>query len=246
LRKILLLSLGIAGFLYSCVSTKPPVFHPEETSPQQIYSRLDRQFRTVTNFQGDATLAIDTPEQSGQVSSEISANPGKDAEIILKSPFGGKVGRLVIRRRYLMFYNAEDRLQFIGSPDNTGIPALPEIFSGQQDLPTIITGMLNLPANPNQSVASDSMDGDLYWLRFESDSTTTDYWYDPQVAMLSRYQEVEKFTGKKTTIEFDKFTEINGMQLPRSIKIIQPEERRMLAIYYHSINISRDQSADAL
>lgn len=189
---------------------------------------------------------VDTPEQSGQVSGDITVEPSQAAEIILKSPFGGKVGRLVIRHQYLLFYNANDKLQYIGSPDNTGIPALPEIFSGQQDLVTILAGMMNLPDNMNQTMLSDSMDGPLYQINFRTDSTTSSYWYDPTVAMFSKYRETELPSGRQTEIELGKFTEVDGMQLPRTIKISQPGKRRMLAIYYHSINISRENSANAL
>jgi len=90
------------------------------------------------------------------------------------------------------------------------------------------------------------MDGALYQINFRTDSTAFSYWYDPTVSMFSRYQETALPSGRQTVIEFGKFTEVDSLQLPRSIKISQPGKRRMLSIYYHSINISRENSADAL
>ena len=245
-RRFFSLVLSSSIILSSCVATNPPAFDRDELSPQKIYYQLDRQFRSMTSFRGDATITIDTPKQSGQVRSEVIVESDDQAEIILRSPFGGKVGRLVIRRSYLLFYNADDNLQYVGSPDNTGIPALPQLFTGEQNLVSLLTGQIEFPADFTESLVSDSVDNAHYQLTFQTDTTSLQYWYDPTVSMITRYVETQIQTRKKTVIEFEKFTNVDGLQLPRSIRITQPGERRMLAIYYHSVNISRENTADVL
>lgn len=232
--------------LNACVGSKPPAFQPTEQSPFQIYHTLDRAYRQVSSFHGEATITIDTPEQSGQVKGQIDVHSPQKAEILLQTPFGGVVGRLEIRRHYLMFYDADDHLQYIGSPDDTGIPALPELFTGQQELIPILTGMINLPDNFQSTLTSDSLNNGMYVLHFSSDSTHSAYEYNPAVGMFAKYSETNNITGQQTKILFDKFTRVNDFHFPRTIKVVQPEQKRLLSIYYHSITINREDQANAL
>jgi len=222
------------------VGSKPPAFQPTEKSPFQIYHKLDRAYRLVTSFHGEATITIDTPEQSGQVKGQIDVRYPQKAEILLQTPFGGVVGRLEIRRHYLMFYDADDHLQYIGSPDDTGIPALPELFTGQQELIPILTGMINLPDSFQSTLVSDSLENGMYVLHFSSDSTQSVYDYNPEIEMFTKYLETDKSSGKQTKILFDKFITVDDFHLPRSVKVVQPDQKRLLSIYYHSITINRE------
>ncbi len=244
-KPTVLLLMGLFA-LSACVATKPSTFQPTEESPYKIQRNLDRKFRSVSTFHGEATITIDTPDQSGQVRGKIEVKFPQKAEIILQTPFGGMVGRLEIRRHYLMFYNADNQLQFIGSPKHTGIPALPQLFTGQQEIIPILTGMINLPDNLHSTLTGDSLENGKYSLYFSNDSTTSRYQFNPQTDMFDAYREFNRNTGQQTDIAFGKFTEVNGMQLPRSIKVTQPNEHRLFSIYYHSMTINREEHANAL
>ncbi len=54
-----------------------------------------------------------------------------------------------------------------------------------------------------------------------------------------KYRELNIGTGVTTEIDLQNFIELEGINLPRSIKIIQPEEKRLLSIYYQDIQIAR-------
>lgn len=139
-----------------------------------------------------------------------------------------------------MFYDADDHLQYIGSPDDTGIPALPELFTGQQELIPILTGMINLPDSFQSTLVSDSLENGMYVLHFSSDSTQSVYDYNPEIEMFTKYLETDKSSGKQTKILFDKFITVDDFHLPRSVKVVQPDQKRLLSIYYHSITINRE------
>ncbi|HKJ66802.1 MAG TPA: DUF4292 domain-containing protein [bacterium] len=229
----------LAALLVGCGSGQVFRFTPTEQNPQQIYKRISQDAATIASYQGTANLTIDTPDQSGRIKGEIEVKPYESAKIRIQHPFGGYLGTLEFKENYLIFLDPAGNVQYVGTTENTGIPGLPALFSGKQNIIVLLTGLLNIPENPLQSLTADSLQDNLQVLYYTSPELHQTYWYDSRVNKVVKYRELNLGTGVTTEIDLQNFIELEGINFPRSIKIIQPEEKRLLSIYYQDIQIAR-------
>ncbi len=229
----------LPAVLVGCGSGQMFRMTPSQRSPQQIYKEIQQDAASISSYQGTANLTIDTPDQSGRIKGEVEISPFESARIKIQHPFGGYLGTLEFKEKYLIFLDPAGNLQYIGTTENTGIPGLPVLFSGKQNIVVLLTGLLNIPDNPGNTLAADSLQENLQVLHYEMPEFTQTYWYDSRVRKVVRYRELNIRTGMKTEIELMNFVELEGINFPRSIKIVQPEEKRLLSIHYQNIQIAR-------
>ncbi len=146
-----------------------------------------------------------------------------------------------------MYFDPAGNIQYIGSIFDAGIPGLPAFFTGGQNLIVVLTGLLNLPDNPEQTLITDSLAADLQIFGYEIPTLQRTYWYDPHLRRIVKYVEYNSLSKIETRIELENFVEMEGMNLPRTITVIQANERRMLSLHYQDIQIAKQPSqANAL
>lgn len=207
-----------------------------------MYRNIQHDIDALTDYTGSATLTLDTPEQSGRIGGEVRITPRKKATIKIQHPFGGYLGTLEFKQDYLLFFDAGGNLQYVGTTDQTGIPGLPVLFSGDQNMVVLLTGLLNLPEQATATLTGDTLQDRQWVLHYDTPGSRQTYWYDPEVGRITKYTEEQKATGTVTEIELSGFIEVDGINLPRSIKVVQPVEKRMLSVYYHDISIQKRKS----
>lgn len=211
-------------------------------SPQEIYRNIQRDISLISSYDGTATLTLDTPEQSGRIRGKVQITPGQKATIKIQHPFGGYLGTLEFKKDYLLFFDAGGDLQYVGTTEQTGIPGLPVLFSGDQNIVVILAGILNLPDQQSATLSSDTLTDHQWVLHYATPENQRTYWYDTELRRITKYIEIQNGTGLRTEIDLSDFVEVDGMNMPRSIKIVQPVAKRMLSVYYHDIAIQKRKS----
>lgn len=228
----------------SCTGPLTTRITPSAETRQQLTKEIRSDFESITDFKGSATLTLDSPEQSGRVSSIIRATPFTSATIDIKTPFGGQAGKLDIRRGYIAFYTPDGALKYIGSPKDAGrVPGVPAILTGSQDLLRVLIGAINLPEDPHMKLVQDAVEEE-YTVEYTSDSLKQQYWIDPGIRKVTKYQETDIPTGNMVVIDLSNYVEVNGIRLPRSIAVTQAQENRFFGIYYTNIEIRRSERAN--
>ena len=239
-RRTIVTGLLLLFVLTGCTPTAVKRITPSEENRVKIFQEIQTDFSSIRSFHGNATLTLDTPEQSGRISAEIELKPFTRATILIKTPFGGQFGRLELRKNYAMFYDASGALKYIGPPENAGVPGLPDIVTGDQQLIRLLIGAINLPdAGKSSALKSEKFEDNLYHITYQNDENTTQYWIDPAVRKITQYQQIAEKQTEKTVINLSDYAEVDGLQLPRLITVTQPGARRLLSIYYHNIQITR-------
>ena len=233
--------------LVSCAGTAGPSLFttPFKATPEFVKQVIAKDVAVISEFEGEATITIDSPEQSGKVRGDVSISPPEEAYINLKHPFGGILGTLEFKENYLVFYDAKGNVQFIGTTEETGIPGLPRIISGQQNVTHVFLGLINLPMDSTIVLQQDSLGGELYHLEYESDYISREYLVDPKLRKVVKYTETDLLTGMNTIIDISNFTEIQGVNIPKSITVTQPGSKRMFSIFYHKIQIALQKVKNA-
>lgn len=233
--------------LCSCGGTTGPSLFttPFKASPEFVKKEIATDLAAINEFEGEATITIDSPEQSGKVRGDVSISPPEEAYINLKHPFGGILGTLEFKENYLVFYDAKGNVQFIGTTEETGIPGLPRIISGNQNVTHVFLGLINLPMDSTIILQQDSLGEELYHLEYKSDYISREYQVDPKLRKVVKYTETDLLTGLNTTIDISNFTEIQGINIPKSITVTQQASRRMFSIFYHKIQIALQKVKNA-
>ena len=235
----------LAALLVSCAGRPGFRFIPSAQAPRQLSEEIEADFSAIKSFTGSATLTLDTPEQSGRIRSQIRVTPFSSATVEIQTPFGGQFGKLEVRKNYLSFFNAKGELEYIGAPDELGIPGMPAIVTGRQDLLRILIGAINFPRDADTELIFDEMDDGAYTLRYRTDEATLQYWVNPEIRKITKYTETNTRTGMETTITLADYTEVDGISLPRTIQVKQSALKRFFSINYHKMNIQRNGQTHA-
>jgi len=233
--------IGLCGLLglSGCAGGLTTRFNPAKFNPEKFSENIRRDFQSITHFNGRATITLDSPEQSGRISSQITIIPDDHTVVDFRTPFGGVVGTLEFTKDMAVFINAKDELQYIGDPKGAGIPGLPQIIRGKQDLQRILLGLINLPVNLDSQLQKEGMDGTLYRLVYQIPEAKVQYWVDPRTKHIIKYEEYNRHSGERTSIDLANFIQIKGIRFPRSITITQLDQKRLFSVYYHKIEITR-------
>ncbi len=238
MKRSLVLSVGLLVSLTGCAGHFPGGITGGGITLPEISSTINSELDTIRKFSGEATFTVDSPERSGRVGSAIEILPAQEATIHLQSPFGGVVGKMKLTQEVFILYNQNGELEHVGSPQNPGLPGFPDLSSMDRDLLGILMGVIALPDTIVESAVTVNEKGQ-FLLSNVKGSHHRNFWVDPRVARVTRYEEYTGNRENRITMEFSDFTLVEGIHLPRSIRVIQHEQNRMFSVYYHKIRIQR-------
>ena len=243
-RDLFITGLVITAVLVGCAGHFPGAIVPDRHSLPEISQVVRIELDSIKRFTGDATLTVDSPEQSGRVGSAIEVLPQEQAVIRLQSPFGGVVGRMKITPGLFVLYNQKGELQYVGSPQNPGLPGFPDLSALHHDLFSVLMGVITFPDSLNDETVDSNQEGQYIISRMQDDQQIS-YWVDPGLMKVTKYEEQAEGEQPRLTMEFNNFTNTRGINFPRSIRVIQHQQNRMFSIYYHQIEIERSETSHA-
>ncbi len=190
---------------------------------------------SIKTLNGHAQITLDSPEYSGNFSSDILLS-GKDSLLIsVKGPFGINVGKVFIGAKRFVFYNQVNNQFLKGSKED---------FEGRYFLqfPLEITQMRDV------FVAQDKFEvlkkkeftikDNYYYLEAVNGELEYHIWFEPQHLLIKKIEyiidgEVNYFK------EYDQFSSFNGVYFPKSINFVRPQEKQGVSIYFNDLKINQ-------
>lgn len=231
-----LLIVAAALFASACSSSRPtierdlPEGYPRHTS-DQILLNLTVGTDSLRAFEARASLALKTPEHSGQFSAEMRERRGDSLYVAISPGLGIEAARALVTPDSFFFYDRIKNRVVYGSVDAAS-SFLPEPFTSE-DLFVNLLGLVIPPPEASWEVEADS---GYYTLRNPAEGDT--YVVDPAYWRVVRY---EKRGPSDELIElrrFSGFDEFEGVVLPRRLEFRRPREDRLASIYYRSLNLN--------
>ena len=190
---------------------------------------------SIKTLNGHAQITLDSPEYSGNFSSDILLS-GKDSLLIsVKGPFGINVGKVFIGAKRFIFYNQVNNQFLKGSKED---------FEGRYFLqfPLEITQMRDVfVAQDKFEVLKKkefSIRENSYYLEAVNGEMEYHIWFEPQHLMIKK---IEYITNGQVNYykEYDQFDSFNGIIFPKSINFVRPEEKQGVAIYFNELEINQ-------
>lgn len=231
--------VAAALLLYGCAGTKPPLERdlpsnfPNHSAEQVLLNVQTADPAGLYTYRAKASIAIRTPDQSGQFSAEMQNRIGDSLFVSISPGLGIEAARALVTQDSFYFYDRLKNRLVYGSMDEAGT-VLPQPFASK-NLSANLLGLISPAADVSWRLRADSS---YYYLTQPSGMIT--YTVDPAFWRVIRYT---KRLEDGTLVEqrsFSEFDTYDGIVLPRKVEFRRPLEESRASIYYRSISINPD------
>lgn len=224
-------------FFYGCVSTPRsldrdlPSNFPNHSAEQILLNVRNAYPDSLFSYRAKASLAIRTPDESGQFTADMRRNVGDSLYVGISPGLGIEAARALVTPDSFYFYDRlKNRLVF-GSRDEAST-FLPQPFASE-DLFENLLGLIRPAADVSWQIHTDSS---YYYLVAPSGLLT--YTIDPAFWRVTRFTERLDDGTLVEQRSFSEFDTFDGIVLPRKVEFRRPEEESRASIYYRSLSIN--------
>ena len=236
LRPVLVILAAL--LIHGCASTAPtplerdlPSNFPNH-SVQQILLNVTRAYPdSLLAYRAKASLAIRTPDRSGQFSADMRKSAGDSLYVSISPGLGIEAARALVTPDSFYFYDRLKNRLVYGSMDEAG-DILPQPFASKGLFENLL-GLISPPADVSWRMRADSG----YYHLIAPDGLQT-YTVDPAFWRVVRYTgrtEDGTLLEQRSFSEFDTF---EGLVLPRRVEFSRPLEESRASIYYRSLALN--------
>lgn len=232
---LLLLSFG--GLFGSCAApSKSRALDISDLTPEDIQSRVSRNFKTLKSFQGKARVIIELPGSGNQGFSEIFINFPDSVFVKTEAILGIDIGALFIDRRYFGAYAPRENTLYYGEAALLDLRDFLEIELSTEELYEVLTGLNQISISPASEISI--QDGScLITTPLEEGEMV--YWVDPKKFVVLKSQLFDGTGEAILTKEFQRFRKNKGVMLPKHIRLTRPQARERITVYYTKQEINR-------
>lgn len=194
----------------------------------------------IQSIKGDGWISIETPQIAQSGSFSLTLQKPDSVLINLQGPFGIKVGSALVTRSGFLFYNSLENKLITGSASMENLNRILHVQLSFDDLLNIFAGGNFLEDDlrpPDETLIED----DQFVFIFISNNSSRLYWIDPTTLCIQKIQFLDH-SGKPTLEQtFDSFENVDGIAMPHTICIIQPNARQMLTLTFANILVNADR-----
>lgn len=235
MRKKRLLIASITLLLACAPFAYRPVFSPAETSFERVIKTLEANNNLLHNLKGQGRLIIENLGKSYSLDAHIVIIRPDTLYVRLEAIFGVNVGWLFSDRNDYTFYIPMQNAFFTGSSDSLAFGKFLDFDLKYDSLLGAMTG-IDLLSDLEQYQLS--QDGEMLLLQGRSQVGKHIYWIDPRHGVITR-AEIRDNTNQVVLIEtFERFRQLHGIFVPRTIRIQRPMEQQGFTIFYEKLSLN--------
>jgi len=206
-------------------------------SAADVMSRVYARGSAVSSLQGNGSITIESPDGSASGSFDLSLKKPDSLLVDLHGPFGFHVGTLMLSRNRFLFYNRMENTALIGRPDGQTLNSLFRLHMEFDEILRSFTGEFAAP-RATDSLEGESVENDSYVIRFRTERGTREYHIDGDEFVVESYRLLDS-AGKPTVTGIASNTEeIDGVEMPKLVRVIFPKERRAVTIAYDDLALN--------
>jgi hypothetical protein len=202
----------------------------------QVVERVVGRGEMIRSVKGDGVVTIESPEQSGSTSFEMTLRKPDSLLVSLSGPFGIRFGVLSFSRDRFVFYNYQDNYAFVGASDGS---TLHEMFSLRMTFDEVLRAFTGeFYASRGDSLESFTVGDGTYILVYRSGGDRREYRVDGQEYFVRSYRVLNESGRAVLTAIASEPDEAGSMVIPRLLRVIFPEERRSITVAYSGMEIN--------
>lgn len=230
-RFIAVLTLSLT--LSHCGSSRRD--HTRLRPTAEVTATLQNNFANVHSFKGQATLSVETPEQSFSTSALIWFQRPDTLYIKLEAAFGIDVGWLFAAGDHFVLYLPRQNTCYTGSTRSIPIDQFISLDLSYAELARLVFGQ----EWPEGTLQPFPQQMDRLWsIRSVQDTLELEYLYDP--AQLAVIETIGRTLQGITVLHktFSRFTKKKNCIIPQTIRLQMPLARQAVSLFYHSMQLN--------
>jgi hypothetical protein len=208
-----------------------------------VTAGLQKNFNNIQSLKGQATLSVETPEQSFSTSARIWFQRPDTLFIKLEATFGIDVGWLFAAGEHFVLYLPRQNTYYTGSTRSMPLDQFISLDFQYAELLRLIFG----EEWPEGSTDPFPHQADRLWsMHSVKDTLQLEYLYDParEAVVETIGRDHHGVTVMRKT--FSRFTKKKNCLIPQTIRLQMLPAREALSLFYHTLQINEKVSMKKL
>ena len=241
----LVYGLVCAGFLAllpcGCTVWKTrPVIPMEERSAARVLAIINANAEKLDHLKGRGRMTLEMSGRSMTLDAHIIMNRPDTLYIRLEALFGLDVGWLFVDKERYTLFNAMQNTYASGAIDSLPGGALPGF---EVDVSHFLGSLTGLESARNMHDLQMSRDEDGLAVEGLTALGRQKHWMDRSRGVVVRSESYDSTGAVLLQAAYERFSRINGVQVPRTIRLKRPPENQSITIFYQQLQINEALSA---
>ncbi len=199
-----------------------------DSSAAGVVVRVNARVGTVNTMHASGTLAIESPTMSNTASFLLNVRRPDSAKIIIRGPFGIRVGEALFTGSRFTFYNALTNEVVRGDVLEDGMPGIMDLHIKPVDIYNTFSGTRAFAAGetvPDSFMVSEKK----YVLVFLHGAERTRYVVDPESFTIVSVQQISSGGGISLEEEYAFSKRSDGIFEPETVRILRDDSAVLLS-----------------
>ena len=191
----------------------------------------------IHSIVGEGRISIETPDISQNGSFILTLVKPDSVLITLQGPFGIKVGTALVTRTDFLFYNSLENKLISGLSSTENLDRILHVRLSFDNLLNLFAGGAFLETDlhaPDETHVED----DQFVFTYTSADTRRKYWIDPATLFIRKVQFLDQSGKLAFEQTFSNFEDVDGVAMPTTIRLLQPNSRQRLTFTYSEILVN--------
>ena len=224
--------VGCAGVL------KRPMIDPAETNWRVVKNVVERNYHKLKTLKGQGRLIVETPQQSYNATSTVVIKKPDSVFIKVEAAFGIDIGWMFTDRNSYIIYTPYQNLYYTGPVDSLNLRNFLSFDLTFEKLLQTLTGMVLIEDIPDLRLTRDNNK-----LLLTGNQGKLRYWVDPMQGVVTRVEKRDERNRLLQLEEYQRYTVIKNVHIPRTIRIQRPRQREALTLFYTRLEVNKKVSA---
>ncbi len=198
-------------------------------------------FKTIKSMKSKAMITLESPNFAASFTADMIYTAPDTLFMQAEGPLGIDLGKIFIGKNRFIIYNQFNNQFLSGSLDNEYYNTFLETHLTLRQIKTAFIGKTPIPTDLNLVDANHGIFATL------NQNDKWRYTVNIESGLLEKW-EIIKNNQLIFTQEYKSYNVIDGVVIPRLIRVILPQKQEMIAIYHKNIQINQhiDKSSYAI
>ena len=225
--------LFLTLFLSACTSPKLAL-DTKKVSFNELLDFIQIEEDWLKTLKASCRISVDSEEFSGNFFANVYYIKKDSLLLSVSGPFGVQAGSLFIGKERFIFYNQMSNKFYNGSIKDFENKNLFQFPLKMRELINIFTAKENLPS---MRIEDYKIDNGMYYINATNGSDKYNVWVDNSAGRIVKLT-VNRNDQIILTREYGDFVASGNSYFPRKIKMVRPEEKQAVSVYYTNLSIN--------
>ena len=230
----------IITILFTACTSPKLVLDTEKVSFNELLDYIQTEEGQLNTLEASCRISVDSEEFSGNFFANVYYIKEDSLLLSVSGPFGVQAGTLFIGKERFIFYNQMSNKFYNGSVTDFENKNLFQFPLKLRELINIFAAKENLPS---MKIEEYRIDDGQYFINAKNGHHSYNIWIDNTTGRISK---LTQHKDEQTLFirEYGDFTSGDDSYFPRKIKMVRPEEKQAVSVYYTRLSINEDIDRD--